>query len=137
MICIPITGNTQEEALLQIEMGLPRAHVLELRMDMISGDLQRLMERCRSHSIPVKILVTNRRREPSSLGESVEEERRIAVLEEAIRLGADYVDIELDTAEPLRRDVLVMARNHGKRTTVIISHHDFMKTPSFRTLKDI
>ena len=70
MICIPITGNTQEEALLQIEMSLPRAHVLELRMDLISGDLQTLMERCRSYPIPVKILVTNRRREPSPSGES-------------------------------------------------------------------
>jgi 3-dehydroquinate dehydratase len=38
MICIPVTGNTQEEAQLQIEMGLSRAHVLELRMDLITAD---------------------------------------------------------------------------------------------------
>jgi len=137
MICIPITGNTQEEALLQIEMSRARAHVLELRMDLISGDLQTLMERCGSHPVPVKILVTNRRRAPSLTEESGEEARRIAVLEEAVRLGADYVDIELDTAEPLRRGVLAIVRNHGNRTRVIISHHDFMKTPPFRMLKDI
>ena len=95
MICIPITGNTQEEALLQIEMSLSRAHVLELRMDMISGDLRTLMERCRSYPIPVKILVTNRRRESSSSEEMSGEGRRIAVLKEAVHLGADYVDVEL------------------------------------------
>lgn len=137
MICIPITGSTQEEALLQIEMSLSRAHVLELRMDLISGDLQMLMERCRSHPIPVKILVTNRRRGTSPSEESGAERQRIAMLEDAVRLGADYVDIELDTAEPLRQGVLAMARAHGNRTRVIISHHDFRKTPAFKTLKDI
>src|SRR5271157_2206726 len=87
MICIPITENTQEEALLQIEMGLSRAHVLELRMDLISGDLRTLMERCRSYPIPVKILVTNRRRESSSSDDMPGEGERIALLKEAVHLG--------------------------------------------------
>lgn len=137
MICIPITGSTQDEALLQIGMSLPRAHVLELRMDLITAELQTLMERCRSYPIPVKVLVTNRRREPSPSGESRGERERIALLEEAVRLGADYVDIELDTAEPLRHGVLATASARGNRTKVIISHHDFRETPSFKTLKDI
>lgn len=137
MICIPITGSTQEEALLQIGVSLPRAHVLELRMDLIRGDLRTLMEKCRSYPIPVKVLVTNRRRGSSPFGENRGEGERIAVLEEAIRLGADYLDIELDTAESLRQGVLGTAVAHGNHTRVIISHHDFRKTPSFKTLKDI
>ncbi len=137
MICIPVTGNTQEEALLQIEMGLSRAHVLELRMDLITADLRTLMERCRSYPIPVKILVTNRRKGSLPSEESRGEGERIALLKEAVRLGADYVDVELDTAERLRLDVLAAASSHGNRTRVIISHHDFSKTPSFETLKDI
>ena len=137
MICIPITGYTQEEALLQIEMSLSRAHVLELRMDLISGELQTLMERCRSYPIPVKILVTNRRRGHSPSEESRGEGQRIALLKEAVRLGADYVDIELHTPGLLRKEVLATASAHGNRTRVIISHHDFRKTPSFKTLKDI
>lgn len=137
MICIPITGRTQEEALLQIGMSLPRADVLELRMDLITGELQTLMERCRSYPVPVKVLVTNRRKEPSTSGESRGEGERIDLLEEAVRLGTDYVDIELDTAELLRQSVLAAARAHGNHTKVIVSHHDFRKTPSFETLKDI
>ncbi|MGZ3592437.1 MAG: type I 3-dehydroquinate dehydratase, partial [Syntrophales bacterium] len=106
MICIPITGNTHAEALLQIEMSLSRAHVLELRMDLITGDLRTLMERCRSSRKSVKIVVTNRRRGSSVSGESSGEKRRISVLKEAVRLGADYVDVELHTPEALRKDVL-------------------------------
>lgn len=137
MICIPITGSTQDDALLQIEMGLSRAHVLELRMDLISGELQTLMERCRSYPIPVKILVTNRRRGSSMSQEISGEGHRIALLKEAVRLGADYVDVELHTPVALRKDVLATASAHGNRTRVIISHHDFSKTPSFEILKNI
>jgi 3-dehydroquinate dehydratase / shikimate dehydrogenase len=137
MICIPITGNTLEDALLQIEKSLTRAHVLELRMDLIRGDLQRLMEKCRSYPVPVKILVTNRRRGSSLSEESREEGERIALLKEAVCLGADYVDVELDTGESLYRALLARVSAHGNRTRVIISHHDFGKTPSFKTLKDI
>ena len=137
MICIPITGNTQEEALLQIEMSLSRAHVLELRMDLISGDLRTLMERCRSSRKPVEILVTNRRRESSSSADMPGEGERIALLKEAVRLGADYVDVELYTPEALRKDVFATVSDHGNRTRVIISHHDFSKTPSLKTLKSI
>jgi 3-dehydroquinate dehydratase / shikimate dehydrogenase len=137
MICIPITGNTQKEALLQIEMSRARAHVLELRMDLITGDLRTLMERCRSYLIPVKILVTNRRSESSWPEDISGEGERIAVLREAIHLGADYVDVELCTPEALRKGVLATASAHGNRTRVIISHHDFSKTPSLKTLKSI
>ncbi|MGO9136511.1 MAG: shikimate dehydrogenase [Syntrophales bacterium] len=137
MICIPITGYSEEEAMLQIEMSLSRAHLLELRMDLINGDLRTLMERCRSSRRPVKILVTNRRRESSASGDMPGEGERIAVLKEAVHLGADYVDVELYTPEALRKDVLAAASTHDNRTRVIISHHDFSKTPSLKTLKSI
>jgi len=137
MICIPIIGYTQEQALLQIEKSLTHAPVLELRMDLIRGDLQTLMEKSRSYPVPVKILVTNRRTGSSPSEESRGEGQRLALLEEAVRLGADYVDIELDTTEPLREALLATVSAHGNRTKVIISHHDFRKTPPFKTLKDI
>ena len=61
MICIPVTASTQAEALKELERILPHADVVELRMDLIlNGDLKALMERCRLHPEPVKILVTNR-----------------------------------------------------------------------------
>ena len=69
MICIPVTAKTQADALRQIESSIPRADVLELRMDLISdGDLKTLIKNCRSHKIPVKVMVTNRRKESSPVG---------------------------------------------------------------------
>ncbi len=138
MICIPITANTQAGALQQIERSLPRADVLELRMDLIrDGDLRKLIERCRLYTIPVKILVTNRSGESSPVEELSVERKRISLLKEAVALGADYVDIEMNTPEPLRKELLSMVDEHGNRTRVIISHHDFSGTPSIVLLKKI
>jgi len=138
MICIPITASTQAEALQQIESSISRADVLELRMDLIlDGDLKTLIKRCRSYKIPAEILVTNRRRESSPVEESSDEAKRVALLKEAIGLGADYVDIEINTPETLLRELLLMADAHGNRTRAIISHHDFSGTPSIEALKTI
>ena len=138
MICIPVTAETQAEALQQIESGIPRADVIELRMDLIlDGDLKTLIKSCRSYKIPVKIMVTNRRKESSPAAESPGESQRIALLKEAVALGADYVDIEISTPVPMLKEVLSMAAAHGNRTKVIISHHDFRGTPSIESLKNI
>lgn len=138
MICIPITANIQAEALLQIARSCSRADVLELRIDLIEdGDLRILIEKCRLCPVPIKILVTNRRKESSPVGDISGERERIALLEEAIRLGVDYVDVEADTPEPLLQEIVSTAGAHGNRTKVIMSHHDFNGTPSLESLKAI
>jgi 3-dehydroquinate dehydratase/shikimate dehydrogenase len=138
MICIPVTAKTQADALQQIESSISRADVLELRMDLISdGDLKTLIKSCRSYKIPVKVMVTNRRKESSPVEESSGEVQRIALLKEAVGLGADYVDIEINTQGLLLKEVLSMAAVHGNRTRVIISYHDYSGTPSFESLKKI
>jgi shikimate dehydrogenase len=71
------------------------------------------------------------------VGETSGELHRIALLKEAVGLGADYVDIEIYTPESLLKEVLSMAAAHGNRTGVIISHHDFSGTPSIESLKTI
>jgi len=138
MICIPITGKTQAEAFRQIERSVSRSDVLELRMDLIrDGDLRALIEKCRSGAKPVKVLVTNRRGESFPGGVLSEERKRIALLKEAVDLGAEYVDMEVDTPEVLRRELVSMVNTHGNQTRVIVSHHDFNGTPSIKYLKDI
>src|SRR5207248_985732 len=49
------------------------------------------------------------------------EEKRLALLREAITLGVDYVDLEMDIAPKIRR--------FGK-TKRIVSYHNFKETPS-------
>jgi shikimate dehydrogenase/3-dehydroquinate dehydratase type I len=135
LICIPITADTRTAALRDLDDSLSYADVVELRMDLIrDGDLQTLMERCRQGAGQVKILVTNRRRCQES--DSVEE-RRIEVLKTAVVLGANFVDIELDTPEVLRKELFALIKDHGCRTRLIVSHHDVAGTPSARKLKAI
>ena len=135
MICVPITANTQVAALHDLDESLHHTDVVELRMDLIrDGNLKILMDKCRQQAAPVKILVTNRGGENASASD---EKQRIGVLKEAIELGTDFVDIEVDTAVSLREDIIDLIRNEGGRTKLIVSHHDFIKTPSERKLKEI
>ena len=154
MICIPIVAGTQAEALQEIEKSTSLADVLELRMDLINGgNLGELISRARSGPRPVKIIVTNRRKDegedrlspysgtdtggPIEKLNAGEERRRITVLREAVTLEADYVDVELDTGEDLKRELLLIIGDYGNRTQFIVSHHDFCKTPSMKRLKEI
>ena len=154
MICIPIVAGSRLEALQEIEKSSSLADVLELRMDLIhGGNLGEFINMARSLSRSVKIIVTNRRKNegetrlspysgtdaggPIEELNAGEERRRIAVLKEAVSLGADYVDVELDTGESLRRELLSMIGDHDNRTQLIVSHHDFSKTPSAKRLREI
>jgi 3-dehydroquinate dehydratase type I len=130
MICIPIMANTQDAALMQIERSFPLADILELRIDHIEDvNLEALMSRKRG-----KILVTNRRKDEGGRFSGTEGER-VELLKEAVGLGADYVDIEMGTAEALIKELAAKVGNNHGRTKWIISHHNFSATPSVRALR--
>jgi 3-dehydroquinate dehydratase type I len=132
MICIPVVAANQSEALRFIARSADRADILELRMDLLTnGKLAGLLDAIRLASPSVQVLVTNRPRR--AVGEEGEE-ARIAVLLEAVSCGADFVDVELETAEVWREKVRVLIGKNGNRTRLILSHHDFRQTPSRREL---
>ena len=99
--------------------------IIELRIDYIKDvDLKRLLEK---RTKPV--IVTNRPvRERGKFDGS--EEERIALLKLAIQLQADYVDIEHDSIQNIRRDTV-----HRVPTKIIVSYHNFRETP--KDLTDI
>jgi len=132
IICIPIVANTTDAALAQMEKGAPLADVLELRIDQIRDvDLEQLMNGKRSGK---RILITNRHKDEGG-GFSGSESERLALLQEAVALGADYVDIEASTEKYLIGDVRAQIEKHHHRTKLIISSHDFSGTPSDKTLR--
>ena len=119
MICIPIIANNLEDALHNMAEASMIADIIELRIDYIKDvDLKRLLEK---RTKPV--IVTNR---PDREGGKFDgsEEERIALLKLAIRLQADYVDIEHDSIQNIRRDTV-----HRVPTKIIVSYHNFCKTP--------
>ena len=132
MICIPVVAARQDDALRIIEQGARLADVLELRMDMLQdGNLKELIGAVRSSSSSVKVLVTNRQAQGSGASD---EKERIGVLLEAVSLGADFVDMELTTAPVWRERVKAMIARRGSRTALIVSHHEFTRTPSRKAL---
>jgi 3-dehydroquinate dehydratase type I len=128
VICIPVTAAGTEAALKQIERAAPLADLIELRIDrMPNVDLERLLA---SRRTPV--IVTNRRREEGGDFPGTDQER-VALLIRAAHLGADYIDIETETAPALKERLRQACASGG--TQRIASWHDFTGTPPADVLK--
>ena len=120
MICIPITAKRAEDTVLEMLSASKYADIVELRIDYIP-ELQNA-EACIEESLKRKIkpvIITNRPvREGGKFNGS--EQDRLRLLQKAIDLGVDYVDVEYDSIKQITR------RNSSK---IIISHHNFKETP--------
>ena len=120
MICISITARSAEAAVSEMISASNYADIVELRIDYIT-ELQNA-ERCIEKSLKSKtkpVIITNRpEREGGKFNGS--EHDRLRLLQKAIELGADYVDVEYDSIKQIAR------QNSSK---IIISHHNFKETP--------
>jgi len=115
MICVPLTGLDTEATLASLKKAAEVADLVEIRLDLMREyDLSRLLT-----NRPCPVIVTNR---PVREGGrySGDEEKRVMPLREAIRLGADYVDIEHDSTHFIR---------DRQKTKLIVSYHNFQETP--------
>jgi 3-dehydroquinate dehydratase type I len=132
VICIPVVATTNEDAVNHMKRCFPLADIVELRIDFIKQvDMKGLLAHQRN-----RIMVTNRKKEEG--GKFTGEEReRIALLNDAVTLGAGFVDIELRTSDDLREILSDTITHHEGRSQLIISHHIFDGTPSYHELQDI
>lgn len=129
-ICASIAAADPVRALEIATRSAANASVVEIRLDaMIKPEIAPFLEK-----LDVPLLFTCR---PEWEGGSFTgtEDERLALLEEAVKRGADYVDIELRTDEKLRQHLIAFAKAH--RTQVIISWHDFKTTASSQALQTI
>jgi 3-dehydroquinate dehydratase type I len=127
-LCIPIVEKTVEKALVAIKETNRLADLIELRVDYLKRvNLAPLLENRRK-----PFIVTNRREEEGGKYRG-EERKRLSVLQEAIDLGGDYIDVELATERSFLRSLI---RNKGG-TQVILSFHDFHRTPSLKELEQL
>jgi len=97
------------------------ADILELRIDLLSQKPQGLLEDLKKLGLPV--IITNRMKDQGGSWQGSEDERIRELL--SLLPLADAVDIELCARD--KDSVVNKARKAGK--TVIISTHDFQKTP--------
>ncbi|MGB9978445.1 type I 3-dehydroquinate dehydratase [Methanobacterium sp.] len=129
MICAPIIEKNSEFALQSAEKAIDLgADILELRIDVFEDpdpdEVQQLIK-----DIDYPIIATNRIQSEGGFFKG-SEEKRTSILIEAAKY-ADIIDIELQTDEEMRDEVIKAAKY------TIISYHDFQKTPSFEELLDI
>jgi 3-dehydroquinate dehydratase/shikimate dehydrogenase len=120
MICIPITAKNTEDTVSEMVSASRYADIVELRIDYIP-ELQNALT-CIEKALKSKtkpVIITNRpEREGGKFNGN--EQDRLHLLQKAIDLGADYVDVEYDSIKQITR------RSSSK---IIISCHNFKETP--------
>jgi 3-dehydroquinate dehydratase type I len=128
MICIPIKAKKLENALNLIKKAEEKADIIEIWLDSIKDlDLKKLFENKKK-----PYLIVNKT--PDEKGSFTEDEnKRIAILIEAAGLGADYIDVSVDTTPAL---IKKLCENKGG-AKIIISYHNFKKTPKFEEMQKI
>lgn len=130
LICVSVMAEDPSSILAAVSPVLLLADVIEIRLD---GMHVPRIDDCIT-ALPKPVLVTNR---PVWEGGrfSGSEKERVDLLEAAMRGGAQYVDIELRTLPDLRTHIMAVAEQCGAK--VIISSHDFEKTPTTEYLSAI
>jgi len=132
-ICVALTPSTTAQALQQMAGQSADADLLELRVDaMDECDLPRILG---ARTRP--LIVTNRAAGEGGCKEQ-DETARLKVLAQAVRLGADYVDVELASLGRLEKLLARIDRGaHGATnatgatgaTKLIVSFHDLEGMP--------
>jgi len=116
------------------EMG---ADVLEIRLDLLGirylEMAAEIIGKMKSET-GLPVIITNRSRIEGGKWEGKEAER-IGLLTDLVSLknGPEAVDVELSADKEERDRIIKAAKIHGR--TVIVSSHDFSKTPSFEEMK--
>ena len=121
-ICATITNNDLK-AVKEVE---PLVDLLEVRIDLIGDDWQDIVRQLEKPWI-----ACNRSADEGGQWQG-SEARRIEKLLQAIELGAEIIDVELETKN-LNNITQVIKR----RAKCLLSFHDFEKTLPFDTMKEI
>ncbi len=110
-ICTPVIGKTLKEFLKNLDKVQGISEMVELRVDHIKNLSENDLQLIRKKTIKEAIF-TSRRKE---------------TILKALDLGFDYIDVEFSLVEELKLSKF-------KKTKVIISFHDYKKTPNIQEL---
>ncbi|MBN2421855.1 shikimate dehydrogenase [Candidatus Woesearchaeota archaeon] len=130
-ICIPITAKTAEQALKELRQAEKLADITELRIDYIKNideiKLKNILKKKTK-----KVIVTCR---PDFEGGyfTGRETERFGLLKKAIKLSADYVDIEFKSNKDFIKELI----KNKKSSKIIVSYHNFSRTPDLGFLKKL
>ena len=122
-LCVPLTEITPDEMLRAMHRLPGYVHIAEIRLDYLwktrpkslALDLENI---CRRKDRPIILTVRPQREGGAYAGDEAE---RLELLRSAASLGADFIDVELDSIAALG-DV-------SGQTRRIVSYHNFRETP--------
>ena len=117
-----------EKAFQAVEEGNRLADLIELRVDYLrNAALEKLLKAGEK-----PLIVTNRlRAEGGRYGGN--EKKRLVVLREATALGTAFVDVEIRTERSSLRELI----KNKNGTRMVLSFHDFQRTPSGGELRKL
>ena len=123
-ICTPIQEKTQSVTLKKLKTLKGKVDLAEVWLDQIKDlDLKSLIKKA-----PLPLVLVCKK--PSEKGAFRGSDADLtAILQNSCKLGAKYVDIPLSGLKIKDSGLRRVIRNK-KHTKIIISHHDFKKTPS-------
>jgi len=118
MICVAISDKNINNCLAAIE----NIGMAEIRLDLTGFNLKEIEN---IFSRQKKLIATHRPDKHS-------EEERMKNLKTAIKAGAKYVDLEYESNEDYRKELIKFA--HRNNCDVIISYHNYKNTPDIEVL---
>ncbi len=121
MICVSIKELSFNECLEVVK----NEELVELRFDLMNVREEEIEKLCRQKA---QIIATCRPKESNDT-------KRMNILKHSASCGATFVDIELESSDAFKQEVMSVARKNN--TKIIISHHDYNKTPTKRELEQI
>lgn len=121
MICVSIGHIAFKDLMAQIS----DFEMIELRLDLLDFSDEEYQQ---IFSLNKPVIATYR------YGETNDAER-IASLQKAISLGANYVDIEIDADKEFIDTMMNFAKENNCKT--ILSYHNFKETPNLKDLNSI
>ena len=130
LICVSIMADDMAGVMAVTRPILPLIDLVEVRLDSIKSPVMDDWP----NRIGRPVLATNRPVWEGGQFVGTEEERIIQLCQ-AVRAGAQYVDIELRTDQGLRQMVQEEAEKYGAQ--LILSYHDFAVTPDDWVLEGI
>ncbi len=120
-ICLSIAPNSMQDAISKLKKYRHTSELIEVRIDGIHDlNLKQLLQQPRQ-----KLIITNRRKtEGGKFSGSANQQYK--TLSEAIRLEAEYIDVEFSWGAEFIRRLL----SQSNATKIICSHHNLKKTPN-------
>jgi 3-dehydroquinate dehydratase type I len=127
-LCLSVTGKTPEDCIEVLSSN--EVDLFEHRMDFMTR-IERIDEIYDATSRP--IIATCRPTRFGGLFDGNEGDKMSHLLE-ALSVGAQYIDLDLDTTKPVIDKLKQAVRRSG--SALILSKHYWMNTPSSTSLKD-